>query len=76
MKSFLQLEREKLRSQMVSNYHEHKVQDHQRILQRRRIIEDRKEYIERLNTAREEEEQRRYYFLSLNLFHVNSKLSN
>lgn len=53
------MERVKLRSIMVANYHEHKMIDHQRILQRHKIIEDRKEYIERLNTVREEEEQRR-----------------
>lgn len=53
------VEREKLRAAMVINYHETKVRDHQRILERHKIIEDRKEYIERLNTVREEEEQRR-----------------
>lgn len=53
------VEREKLRSVMVQNYHENKVKEHQKILQRHKIIEDRKEYIERLNTVREEEEQKR-----------------
>lgn len=52
-------EREKLRAAMVTHYHENKVKEHQKILQRHKIIEDRKEYIERLNTVREEEEQRR-----------------
>lgn len=52
-------EREKLRVLMVKNYHDTKAQEHQKILQRHKIIEDRKEYIERLNTVREEEEQRR-----------------
>ncbi|KAF7274038.1 hypothetical protein GWI33_013274, partial [Rhynchophorus ferrugineus] len=52
-------ERERIRSNMVSNYHENKVKEHQKILQRHKIIEDRKEYIERLNTVREEEEQKR-----------------
>ncbi|KAH1009215.1 hypothetical protein HUJ04_001605 [Dendroctonus ponderosae] len=52
-------EREKLRSIMVQNYHENKVKEHERILERHKIIEDRKEYIERLNTVREEEEQKR-----------------
>lgn len=52
-------EREKLRAAMVTHYHENKVREHQKILQRHKIIEDRKEYIERLNTVREEEEQRR-----------------
>uniref|UniRef100_V5GT97 Eukaryotic translation initiation factor 3 subunit A n=1 Tax=Anoplophora glabripennis TaxID=217634 RepID=V5GT97_ANOGL len=53
------VEREKLRVSMVQNYHETKVREHQKILQRHKIIEDRKEYIERLNTVREEEEQKR-----------------
>ncbi|KAJ8984994.1 hypothetical protein NQ317_016905 [Molorchus minor] len=53
------LEREKFRTVMVQNYHETKVREHQKILQRHKIIEDRKEYIERLNTVREEEEQKR-----------------
>lgn len=53
-------EREKLRAAMVANYHEIKVQEHHKILQRHKIIEDRKEYIERMNTVREEEEQRRW----------------
>lgn len=52
-------EREKMRMAMVQNYHEIKVREHERILQRHKIIEDRKEYIERLNTVREEEEQKR-----------------
>ncbi|XP_057654907.1 eukaryotic translation initiation factor 3 subunit A [Diorhabda carinulata] len=52
-------EREKARAIMVQNYHETKVREHQKILQRHKIIEDRKEYIERLNTVREEEEQKR-----------------
>ncbi|RZB39620.1 eukaryotic translation initiation factor 3 subunit A [Asbolus verrucosus] len=52
-------EREKLRTIMVKNYHDTKAQEHEKILQRHKIIEDRKEYIERLNTVREEEEQRR-----------------
>lgn len=52
-------EREKLRAQMVALYHENKVKDHQSILIRQKLIEDRKEYIERLNTEREEEEYRR-----------------
>lgn len=56
---YFQVEREKLRTSMVQNYHETKVREHQKILQRHKIIEDRKEYIERLNTVREEEEQKR-----------------
>jgi len=52
-------EREKLRTQMVEHYHDIKDREHQRILQRQKIIEDRKEFIERMNIAREEEELRR-----------------
>ncbi|XP_055923013.1 eukaryotic translation initiation factor 3 subunit A [Eupeodes corollae] len=52
-------ERQKVRSQMVWQYHEIKEKEHQRILQRQKIIEDRKEYIEKQNNAREEEEHRR-----------------
>lgn len=44
---------------MVQSYHENKMKEHQKILQRHKIIEDRKEYIERLNTVREEEEHKR-----------------
>ncbi|RLU26457.1 hypothetical protein DMN91_000252 [Ooceraea biroi] len=53
------LEREKLRSAMVAHYHETKMKEHQRILGRHKIIEERKEYIEHINTVREEEEMRR-----------------
>ncbi|XP_055536413.1 eukaryotic translation initiation factor 3 subunit A [Wyeomyia smithii] len=51
-------ERERLRTQMVKSYEENMVKEHQRILQRQKKIEDRKEYIERVNLEREEEEQR------------------
>ncbi|XP_055616530.1 eukaryotic translation initiation factor 3 subunit A [Toxorhynchites rutilus septentrionalis] len=51
-------ERERLRTQMVKNYEENMVKEHQRILQRQKKIEDRKEYIERVNLEREEEELR------------------
>lgn len=47
-----QLEREKLRVQMVMQYQETKSQEHHSILARHKIIEDRKEYLERLNTVR------------------------
>lgn len=53
-------QRAKLRSQMVQHYHEIKDREHQRILQRQKIIEDRKEFIEKQNNAREEEEARRH----------------
>lgn len=52
-------EREKLRAAMVQNYHDNKVKEHQNILIRQKLIEDRKEYIERMNNEREEEENRR-----------------
>ena len=52
-------ERESLRAQMIGIYHENKVREHQSILIRQKLIEDRKEHIERLNNEREEEEQRR-----------------
>lgn len=52
-------ERQIMRTQMVWHYHEIKEKEHQRVLQRQKIIEERKEYIERLNNAREEEEQKR-----------------
>lgn len=52
-------EREKLRNSMVALYHETKVKEHHRVLGRQHIIEKRKEYIEQINTIREEEEMRR-----------------
>lgn len=52
-------ERESLRAQMVKQYHATKKAEHQRILSRQKIIEERKEYIERLNIEFQEEEQRR-----------------
>ncbi|XP_025209044.1 eukaryotic translation initiation factor 3 subunit A [Melanaphis sacchari] len=44
---------------LIRHHHETKDKEHQRILARHKIIEDRKEYLERLNTVREEEEARR-----------------
>ena len=52
-------EREKQRVAMVAHYHDTKVKEHQRILGRHKIIEERKEYIEHMNFMREEEEMRR-----------------
>lgn len=52
-------DRDILRQQLVQYYHDNKVKAHQQILLRQKIIEDRKEYIERLNTEREEQELRR-----------------
>ncbi|KAF4530506.1 hypothetical protein B566_EDAN018625, partial [Ephemera danica] len=45
-------DREKLKGQMVQHYHETKIREHREVLARRQIIEDRKEYLERLNTVR------------------------
>uniref|UniRef100_A0A1B6CP13 Eukaryotic translation initiation factor 3 subunit A n=1 Tax=Clastoptera arizonana TaxID=38151 RepID=A0A1B6CP13_9HEMI len=52
-------DREKLRQQMVQHYHDTKAREHQRILARHKIIEDRKEHLERLNIERDLEEARR-----------------
>ncbi|XP_050667768.1 eukaryotic translation initiation factor 3 subunit A-like isoform X2 [Leptidea sinapis] len=52
-------ERARARALMVQHYHESKHAEHHRVLQRHKIIEERKEYIERLNTVREEQEMRR-----------------
>ncbi|XP_046383797.1 eukaryotic translation initiation factor 3 subunit A isoform X2 [Ischnura elegans] len=52
-------QRDALRAIMVKRYEDTKIHEHQRILMRHKIIEDRKEYYERLNTVREEEEARR-----------------
>jgi len=53
-----QAERERLRAAAVRHYHDTKHSEHQRVLRRHQIIEDRKEFIEKLNIVREEEEQR------------------
>uniref|UniRef100_A0A2M3ZZ21 Eukaryotic translation initiation factor 3 subunit A n=1 Tax=Anopheles triannulatus TaxID=58253 RepID=A0A2M3ZZ21_9DIPT len=52
------VDRERLRTQMVQQYLENMEKEHQRTLQRQKKIEDRKEYIERVNLEREEEVQR------------------
>lgn len=53
------IEREILRHKMVERYHATKVEEHAQILKRHKIIEDRKEYLERINILREEEAARR-----------------
>uniref|UniRef100_A0A1B6EIE9 Eukaryotic translation initiation factor 3 subunit A n=1 Tax=Cuerna arida TaxID=1464854 RepID=A0A1B6EIE9_9HEMI len=53
------VERDRQRQQMVQYYFDTKVREHQRILGRHKIIEDRKELLERMNSVREEEEARR-----------------
>lgn len=50
--------REAIRSRMITQYHENKVREHQNILIRQKLIEERKEKIERLNIEREEAELR------------------
>lgn len=52
-------EKDKVRMQLVQHYTDNMEKEHQRILARHKIIEDRKEYLERLNTVREEQEQRK-----------------
>lgn len=52
------VERDRLRAQMVKFYEENMVNEHQRILQRQKKIEERKEYIEKVNQEREEHELR------------------
>lgn len=46
------MEREKLKAQMIQHYHETKIREHRDVLARRQIIENLKEYLERLNTVR------------------------
>lgn len=52
-------EREKLRSAMVQNYQDNRLKEHQNILNRQKLIEERKDYIQRMNSEREEEENRK-----------------
>ena len=50
------IENAKLRTKIVEAYHSSKQRDHQRILARHKIIEERKEYLEKLSMHREQEE--------------------
>ncbi|XP_057379990.1 eukaryotic translation initiation factor 3 subunit A-like [Daphnia carinata] len=52
-------EERQMKAQIAALYHQNKVRDHHQLLSRQKIIEDRKEYLEKLNTEREEEEGRR-----------------
>jgi len=52
-------EENQLKAKIATLYHKNKTQDHLQLLSRQKIIEDRKEYLEKLNTEREEEEVRR-----------------
>lgn len=57
--TYSKADREAQKAQLVAYYHENKEREHQNILIRQQIIEDRKEFIERMNTEKEEEEYRR-----------------
>merc|ERR1719516_183431 len=48
------LETGELRTKITEAYHQSKVRDHQRLLQRHKMIEDRKEWLEKLNNAQQE----------------------
>ncbi|KAI5714598.1 hypothetical protein M8J77_002411 [Diaphorina citri] len=52
-------ERSALHANLIRIYHNTKASEHMRILARHKIIEDRKEHLEKMNTQREEEEARR-----------------
>merc|ERR1712158_175514 len=55
----MKIENNALRQKIVEAYHQSKNRDHQRILERHKRIEERKEYLERLSISRTEEEQRK-----------------
>merc|ERR1719427_2330393 len=48
------IENAELRQRIVDAYHQSKVRDHQRLLARHKIIEERKEWLEKYNTAQQE----------------------
>merc|ERR1712002_817075 len=50
----LQLETQELRTKITEAYHQSKVRDHQRLLARHKIIEERKEWLEKYNNAQQE----------------------
>ena len=55
----IKVENNALRQKIVEAYHASKARDQQRILQRQKIIEERKVYLEELNNHREAEEARK-----------------
>merc|ERR1712018_918700 len=55
----IKIENNALRNKIVEAYHASKNRDHQRILARQKLIEDRKVYLEELNNHREKEEARK-----------------
>merc|ERR1712060_905057 len=52
------VENAELRQRITEAYHQSKVRDHQRLLARHKIIEERKEWLETINTAKMEESQK------------------
>ena len=52
----IKIDNNALRQKIVEAYHASKARDHVRILSRHKIIEDRKEYLEKLNEAKFEGE--------------------
>merc|ERR1712013_460030 len=54
----LQIETAELKTKITEAYHQSKVRDHQRLLARHKIIEERKEWLETINTAKMEESQK------------------
>lgn len=55
----IKVENNALRQKIVEAYHSSKARDHQRILSRHKMIEERKEYLEKLSIHREAEEARK-----------------
>merc|ERR1719357_1710353 len=50
----LQIETAELKTKITEAYHQSKVRDHQRLLARHKIIEERKEWLEKYNNAQQE----------------------
>jgi len=50
----IKVETAELRTRITEAYHQSKVRDHQRLLARHKIIEERKEWLEKVNTAQQE----------------------
>merc|ERR1719219_1094699 len=61
----MKIENDALRQKIVEAYHQSKNRDHQRILERHKRIEERKEYLEKLSNTRLEEEQKKQEQLML-----------
>merc|ERR1711962_1194597 len=51
----MQIETAELRTKITEAYHQSKVRDHQRLLARHKIIEERKEWLENVNNAKMED---------------------